>query len=157
MLRRERRDRLDEMFAGVEDQKNSLVAQIRDQTGRRIVGLNRQPQHGGHGRGHQVGIAQHSKIDEQHGAGEGLDQVMSDRYRDRGFADAASADDRDKARSGQLSRKPENVIVAPDHSRQAAGQVGVRKTGGDRRRRHGPDRSTARSARRSNSPARPGS
>ena len=123
-LRRGREDacrqschRLDEMLAGIEDQENPLVAQIGDQAGRCIVGLNRQPQHGGHGRGHQVGIAQHAEIDEEHGAGEGLDQVMSDRHRNRGLADAARADDRDEARSGQLGRQPENVVVAPDHAR----------------------------------------
>ena len=37
----------------------------------------------------RVGIAQHAKIDEEHDAGEGLDQMMSDRHRNRGFADAA--------------------------------------------------------------------
>ena len=41
----------------------------------------------------QVGIAQHSEIDEEHGAGKGLDQMMSNRNRDRGFADAADAHD----------------------------------------------------------------
>ena len=34
---RQRGDRFDEMLAGIEDQENSLVAQIGDQTGRRIV------------------------------------------------------------------------------------------------------------------------
>ena len=105
-----RRHRFDEMFAGIEDQKNPLVPQISDQAGRCIVGLNRQPQHGGHSCGHQIGIAQHAKIDEEHGAGEGLDQIMSNRYRNRGFADAAGADDRDKACGGQLRREHENVI-----------------------------------------------
>ena len=94
---RQSRHRFYQMLAGIEDQENPLVPQIGDQVGRRVVGLNRQAQHGGDGRGHQVGIAQHSKIDEQHGAREGLDQVMSDRYRNRGFADAARTDDRDKA------------------------------------------------------------
>ena len=131
---RQRRHRFDEMLAGIEDQKNSLVAQIGDQIGRRIVRLNRQPQHGGDGRRHQVGIAEHSEIDEQHGARESLDQVMSDRDRNRGLADAAGADDGDKARSVQLSRQLENVVIPADHSAQAAGKIGVRKIGGNDRR-----------------------
>ena len=35
--RRQRRDRLDEMFAGIEDEENPLVPQIGDQVRRRIV------------------------------------------------------------------------------------------------------------------------
>ena len=104
---------------------------------------------------HQVGIAQHPEIDEQHGAREGLDQMMSDRDRDRGLADAAGADDGDKARRGQLSRQPENVVVPADHPAQAAGQIGVREIA---RQRRGAviarSRSLARSARRSSSRAR---
>ena len=113
--RRQRRHRFDEMLASIEDQKNSLVAQIGDQIGRRIVRLNRQSKHGGDGGRHQVGIAEHSEIDEQHSARESFDQVMPDRYRDRGFADAAGADDGDKARSVQLRRELENVVVPADH------------------------------------------
>ena len=80
----------------------------------------------------RFGIAQHAEIDEEHGAGEGLEQVMSDRDRDRGLADAAGADDGDEARGGQLRRQLENVVVATDHPGQAAGQVGVRKAGDGR-------------------------
>jgi hypothetical protein len=61
--------------------------------------------------------------------------MMSDSYRDRGLANATGADDCDKARGIQPSRQLENVIVASDHSDQAAGQVGVRKTDGRRRKR----------------------
>jgi hypothetical protein len=42
---------------------------------------------------------------------------------------ASRADDCDEARRIQPGRQFENVIVAPDHSDQAAGQVGVRKIG----------------------------
>ncbi len=59
---------------------------------------------------------------------------MSDRDRNRGLANATGADDCDKARGVQPSRQLENVIVASDHSDQAAGQVGVRKTDGRRKR-----------------------
>ena len=58
--------------------------------------------------------------------------MMPDRDRDRGLADAAGADDGDKARSGQLSRQREDVVVPADHPAQAAGQIGVRKIGGER-------------------------
>ena len=61
--------------------------------------------------------------------------MMSDRDRNRGLANATGADDRDKARGVQPGRQLENVIVASDHSGQAAGQVGVRKTDGRRRKR----------------------
>ena len=115
-FRRQRRDRLNQMLASVEDQKHSLVAQIGDQAGRRVVALNRQPQHGGDRRGDQSRIAQHAEINEQHGARKGIDQMMSDRDGDRGFADAANAHDADKPGGGQSSRELENVIVAPDHS-----------------------------------------
>ena len=70
-------------------------------------------------------IVQHAEIDEEHGPREGLDQVMADRHRDRRLADAAGADDRDEACSVQPSRKPENIIVAPDHPDRAGGQVAV--------------------------------
>ena len=85
------------------------------------------------GRRRQFGIAQHAEIDEQHGARERLEQLMPDRHRNRGLADAPGADDGDKARGGQLSRQPEKVVVAPDHARQAARQIGVWKTGSSRR------------------------
>ena len=62
------------------------------------------------------GSLEHSEVDEQQSARESVDQVMPDRYRDRGFADAAGADDGDKARSVQLSRQLENVVVPADHS-----------------------------------------
>ena len=39
--RRQWRYRFDEMLARIEDQENSLVAQVSDQIGRRIVRLNR--------------------------------------------------------------------------------------------------------------------
>ena len=39
--RRQWRHRFDEMLTGIEDQENSLVAQVSDQIGRRIVRLNR--------------------------------------------------------------------------------------------------------------------
>ena len=130
MARRQRGDRVDEVFAGVEDQKNSLVPQKYNQARPRIVGLDRQPQHGGDAGGHQLGITQHSKIDEQHGAREGFGQVMSNGHRNRGLADAAGADDGDKARRGQLRRQLENVVIPADHSAQAVGKIGVRKIGG---------------------------
>ena len=40
-VRRQQRHRFDEMLARIEDQENSLVAQVSDQIGRRIVRLNR--------------------------------------------------------------------------------------------------------------------
>jgi hypothetical protein len=57
--------------------------------------------------------------------------MMSDRYRNRGLADAAGADNGDEARSVQLSRQPEYVVIPADHSAQAAGKIRVRKNGGD--------------------------
>ena len=69
-------------------------------------------------------------------------QVMPNRHRNRRLADAAGADDGDKARSGQLSRQLENVVIPADHPAQAAGKIGVRKIGG------GGGRIFARSARR---------
>src|SRR5271155_3100975 len=117
------------MLAGIEDQKYPLVAQIGDEVGRRIVALNRQPQHGGDRRAHKRGIAQHAKIDEEYGTSEGLDQMMSDRYRDRGLADAADADNADETGGGQLGRELEDVVAAPDHAHQSAGQISVRKAG----------------------------
>ncbi len=92
------------MFAGIEDQQNSLIAEICNQAGRGVFGPNRKPHHGGDSRGHQAGIAQHPEIGEKNGARECLDQVMSNRHRNRGFADAARARDCDKARGSQLSR-----------------------------------------------------
>ena len=123
--------RFDQVLAGIEDQETSLVAQVSDQSGGRIVGLDGQPQHGGHGRGHQVAVVQHAQVDEEHGPRESLDQVMADRHRDRRLADPAGTDDRDQACSVQPSRKPENIVVAPDHPDGTGGQVAV----GEARRR----------------------
>ena len=46
----------------------------------------------------------------------------------RRLAHAASADDRDEACRKQLPRKQEGIIGPPDHSGQAARQIGMRKT-----------------------------
>ena len=92
------RDGIDEMLAGIEDQQNSLVAQMRDQARRRIARLNGEAEHGGGRGGHQVRIAQHGEIDEEHGASKGFEQVMPDRDRGRRLADAAGTDDGDEAR-----------------------------------------------------------
>ena len=83
---------------------------------------------------HQARIADHSQIDEQHSARESFDQVMPDRYRDGGFADAAGADDGDEPRSIQLGRELENIVIPADHPAQAAGKIRVRKIGGNNRR-----------------------
>src|SRR5450432_585704 len=53
--------------------------------------------------------------------------MMSDRHRHRSLANAARADDRDKAPGGELRREPENIVGSPDHTDQGARQVGVRK------------------------------
>jgi hypothetical protein len=95
---------LDEVLAGVEDQKNSLVPQMGQQARRRVARLNRQPQHGGGRCGDEGRIAEHGEVDEEDGAGESLHQVMPDCDRRRGLADAAGADDGDEAGGGQLRR-----------------------------------------------------
>src|SRR6516165_4819359 len=57
---------------------------------------------------------------------------MADGHRNGGFADAASADNRDKAGRSHLRRYSENVLVAPDHADQTARQIGMGKAGGAR-------------------------
>ena len=61
-------DGLDEMLTIVEDQENSLVAQMRNQARSWIFGLDRQSQHQRKRRGDEIRIAQRSEVDEQHGA-----------------------------------------------------------------------------------------
>ena len=95
--RRHRCHRVDEMLAGVEDQKDSLVPEVGDQAGCGVVGVHHQPQLRGHGRGHQAGIAQHAEVDKDRSTRERGRQVVPDRHRDRGLADAAGADDGDEA------------------------------------------------------------
>jgi hypothetical protein len=63
-----------------------------------------------------------------HGACERLDQIVPDGDGKRRLAHAASADDRDEACRKQLPRKQEGIIGPPDHSGQAARQIGMRKT-----------------------------
>ena len=115
------------MLAGVEDQEDPLVPQVGDQAGCCVVGPNRQPQHGGHGRARQIGSDEQSEVDEEHGAGEGIDQFVGDRDRDGGLADTATADNRDEPLRDQGVRNRQNVVGAPDHAGQAAWQVCVRK------------------------------
>src|SRR5262245_34872369 len=45
-------------------------------------------------------------------------------YRDSRLADATSTNDRNKARSGQMNRELEEVIIPADHVVWAAGKVG---------------------------------
>ena len=59
---------------------------------------------------------------------------MCNGYRNRRLADAASANDGDETRRGQAGRQLENVVIAADHSAQAAGKIGVWEIGGGRRR-----------------------
>src|SRR3954468_10122402 len=59
--------------------------------------------------------------------------MMSNGHRDGRLADSAGADDGDEARSDQLSRYPENVVIPADHPDQAAGKLSVRKIGGSGR------------------------
>ena len=68
----QRCDGVDQVFAGVEDQQNLFVAQIGHQAWPHVVGADRQTHHGRNAGGHQVGIAQHPEIDEQHGAMKGF-------------------------------------------------------------------------------------
>ena len=112
----ERRSGFDEMFARIENQQNSPVAQVGDQIRRRVARLSRQSQHGGDGGRHQIGIAEHSKVDEEHSPRESADQVTPDRHCDRRLADAAGADDGDEAGGVQLGRHLENVVIPTDHS-----------------------------------------
>ena len=154
--RRKGCDLLDEMLAGIEDQKDPLVAQPGHQVRPRIGRADRQPQHGGDGRGHQLGIAQHSEVDEERGSPEGLAETMGHRHRDRGLADTAGADDGHEVRGGQLGRQCGDVLVAADHPAEAVGKIGVREM--DRRGgccSHW-KRSSATPARRSNSRGRRG-
>jgi hypothetical protein len=65
-----------------------------------------------------------------HGARERHDQIMPDGQRDRGLADPACADDRDKTRGCQLRRERSGVAGPPSHAQQAAWQIGLRVAGG---------------------------
>ena len=71
------------------------------------------------------GIAQHAEIDEQHRTCKGVGQVMCDGDRDRRLADAASADDGDQARSGQLSRQLWTSSSRPTIRPRRLGKIGV--------------------------------
>ncbi len=134
---RQRGNRLDQMLAGIEDQQPALIAQVGEQARHRIVGLHGEPEHRADDRSYQSGVAHHAEIDEQHIAGERLDQIMSDRRRHRALADAAGANDRDEARTRQLRRDRRNVTAAADHAEQSVGEVRVRDTAGDPRPRRG--------------------
>ena len=61
--------------------------------------------------------------------------MMADGDGDGSLADAADADDAHETGGGQLSGELEDVLVAPNHAGQSAGQAGVRKTGHNRRAR----------------------
>ena len=112
------------MLAGIEDQENSLVAQVSDQSWAAASSdWTDNPSMEATAVATRLRIAQHAQVDEEHGPRESLDQVMPDRHRDRRLADAAGTDDRDQACSVQPSRKPENIVVAPDHP-DRAGRAG---------------------------------
>ena len=154
---RQRSNRFHQMFAGIENQKNPSALQKCNETRRCIVRLNRLPQHGGDGRRCELRISQHPEIDEEDRTREGVHQVMCNGDRDRRLADATSADDGDKARSGQVSRQLQDIIIPSDNSAQG-GREGWRTE--NWQRRQAPPRARcfhARQARRSNSPVRRGS
>jgi len=111
----QRRHCFNQMLAGIEDQKNALVPEICGQAWGYVIGLDGKSKHGGYGCGHQAWIAQHTEIDKEHGACKGLDELMSNGYRNCGLTNSAGAGDRDKAGRVQPNRHLENVIVAADH------------------------------------------
>src|SRR6266478_1492469 len=83
----------DEMFAGIEDQQNSLIPQIGDDAGRSVLGLHRQSKQRCHNRTHQSWIADHTEIDEEQSSAETLHQPVPDRNRERRLTDAARSYD----------------------------------------------------------------
>nr|WP_238578702.1 hypothetical protein [Inquilinus limosus] len=121
---------VDHMLAAVEDQQEAAVAQMGDQAGHRILRPDRQAQHRCHGDRHQAGIGHQPEIDEQGGAGEGIQQLMRHRRRHRGLADPAGADDGDEARRGQLLRQGPHAVLPPHHPRQPRRQEGGAGEGG---------------------------
>lgn len=109
----------DDVLAIVEDQQHLLVPEMREQRRQGIVGLRRQAQHQQDRGDHEIGIAERGKVDEMRGVGESLEQVVRDRHRNGGLADAARADDRDEARADELVGDGGDRIVAADHALQA--------------------------------------
>ncbi|MGY4299652.1 hypothetical protein ACVWXN_007747 [Bradyrhizobium sp. i1.4.4] len=113
----------DDMLAIIQDQQHPLVAEMREQCRQRIVGLRRQAQHQQDRGDHEIGIAERGEVDEMRGIGESLEQVVRDRHRNGGLADAARADDRDEVRADELVGDGGDRIVAPDHPLQPVRQL----------------------------------
>ena len=111
--------RRDHMLAIVQHQQHSLVVQMREQGRHRIVGLGRQSEHQQQRGDHEIGIAERGEINEVCGLSECREQIMRDRHRDGGLADAARADDRDEAGCDELVRYGGDRVGASDHPLQS--------------------------------------
>lgn len=115
------------MLAIVEDQQHPLVPDMREQRGQGIVGLGRQAKHQQDRGDHEIGIAECGKVHEVRGIGECLEQLVGDRHRDGGLADAAWSGDRDEARVEELVGDGGHLLVASDHPLQPVRQLDRRQ------------------------------
>src|SRR6266576_2534899 len=111
----ESRHGFDQMFAGIEDQQNSLIPQIGDNTGRCVLGLHRQSKQRCHNGAHQSWIADHAKIDEQQRSSETLHQPVPDRNRESRLTDAARSYDSHETFCAQPGGYLLDFDLAVDH------------------------------------------
>src|ERR1700722_1752260 len=113
----------DHVLAIVEHEEDLLVADKGQQTNERVLGLYQEPEcRCDHSR-HELGIGQHSQIDEEDRVMESINQRMSDRDCYRSFSNTAGAYNTQEAPHLKLLRQRSNCALAADHPRWSRRQV----------------------------------
>ena len=118
----ERRRRLDYMFATVEDKQHPPVAKEIDKTGCRIVGSDRKAERRSYRARHEMRIPQRAKIQKADTTGEFCKQLIANRKRNGGLADAAGSHDGNETLRHQLRRYFPDGLITPHHSSQTGRQ-----------------------------------
>ncbi|MET4826101.1 hypothetical protein ABH972_003690 [Bradyrhizobium ottawaense] len=125
---RETCDRVDDVLTAVENEKQPPPAQEIDDAATRIVVMHDEAKRGGNRARYQRGILERTEFKEMDVALEPVVQVMRERDRNGGLADAAWPAQRDETIAEQARRQFGHDFVPPDHPVQAMRQR--------RRRRH---------------------
>ncbi len=111
------------MLAVVEHQQDPLVAEERDQPGKRIVDRHRDLQRRRERRRQPLLIDDGSEVDEAHAVGERFEQFFGGGERKRGLADATRARDGDEAAQRHQSGQRGDGFGTADHRGQADGKI----------------------------------
>jgi hypothetical protein len=118
----QRRYGLDDMFAAVENQENSLVGKECQQPRQRVLCLLEASGCCGDGRNHKRSVLESTEINEADRVAKIGRHAVGDRNSHRGFAHSARSHDADKPPRRDLRAQVVDHFVAANHPLQACGQ-----------------------------------